>query len=101
MTAQLPPAPSPTPAQSPLAPLVETASTLGSSLVRLGTSVIAIPLSVLPSSVRTDTTNATREVFEAINTLNLSFIKAVSSVLDAWVREIDHVVAETTPRSPR
>jgi hypothetical protein len=98
MTAQLPP--TPTPAQSPVAPLVETASTLSTSLVRLGSSVIAVPLSVLPSSVRTDTANATREVFEAVNALNLSFIRAVSSVLDAWVREIDRVVAETT-RAPR
>jgi hypothetical protein len=62
--------------------------------------VIAVPLSVLPSSVRTDTANATREVFEAVKALNLSFIRAVSSVLDAWVREIDRVVAETT-RAPR
>ncbi|NTU80338.1 MAG: hypothetical protein HGA45_13340 [Chloroflexales bacterium] len=78
--------------------VIEAAVNLGTSLARLGASVIVIPLSLLPLKTRKDTVQAAHNVIEAIGQVNLSAFKAASRASDAWLRELD--TALTTAAAP-
>lgn len=89
--------------QKPAAPLTQSvdglvgaASELGNSVARLAAAVIAIPLSVLPPQARNDTTTAAREAIGAVGKLNITIVKAFSSILESLVKTVDQVVADVT-----
>lgn len=89
--------------QKPTAPLAQSvdglvgaASDLGSSVAKLAAAMLAIPLSVLPPQARDDTTAAARDAIGAVGKLNVSIVKAVTSILESFVRTVDKVIADAT-----
>ncbi|NTU82741.1 MAG: hypothetical protein HGA45_25795, partial [Chloroflexales bacterium] len=77
--------------------LVDAAGKFGSSLVRLGTAVVSVPLSVLPAKTREDAVKATGDLFGAVGTLHLSLLKATVRGVETAASELNKAVGEAFP----
>lgn len=67
--------------------LIETAVEFGGGLVRLGLSVVTLPLAVLPTETRGHMRNATKELLYAIATLPRDFADVASEAIEEWAAE--------------
>lgn len=81
--------------------LVEAAVTLGTSLVRLGASVIVIPLSLLPAQARQDTVQIAQNVIDSVGRVNLSVFKIAGKASEDWLKELDTALSKAAkPAAP-
>ncbi|MCU0491583.1 MAG: hypothetical protein MUD01_08345 [Chloroflexaceae bacterium] len=79
---------------------VEAATEFGGGIVRLGFSVLSLPLAVLPRETRGHMRNATRELMYAFATLPRDFADVANEAIEDWARAGDDV--DTPPRhAPR
>lgn len=77
--------------------LVESAITLGTSLVRLGASVLMIPLAALPPKARQDAIQVAHQVLTSVDRVNLSVFKTMSRVNSVWLGELDKAISAAAP----
>jgi hypothetical protein len=77
--------------------IVESAITLGTSLVRLSATVMVIPLSALPPKARQDTIQAAHKVLTAVDRVHLSVFKTASRVASTWLGELDKAISAVAP----
>ncbi len=67
--------------------LVQSVVDFGGGLVRLGFSVVTLPLALLPEQVRDGLRNASREILLAAVRLPRDLTDAVSEAVEDWARE--------------
>lgn len=77
--------------------LVDAAGKLGNTLVRLGTAVVAVPLSVLPAQTREDAVKATGDLLGAVGSLHLSLLRATARGVESAAHEFNKAVGEVSP----
>lgn len=67
----------------------ESLTEFGGGLVRLGVSVLSLPLAILPRETRGHMRNATRELLYAFATLPRDFADVAGEAIEDWAREAD------------
>lgn len=78
--------------------LVESLVEFGGGAVRLGVSLISLPLAVLPAESRQHVNNAARELMYAFASLPRDFAEIAGESIEKWAREVD---ADDAPKAPR
>lgn len=78
--------------------LVDAAGKLGTSLARLGTAVVAVPLAVLPAQAREDAVKATGDLFGAVGSLHLSLLRVTARGVESVAHEFNKAVTEAFPQ---
>lgn len=73
---------------------VETAVEFGGGLVRLGFSVLSLPLAVLPTETRGHMRNASKELMYAFATLPRDFADVAGEAIEEWAAEGDKVAGK-------
>ena len=76
---------------------VGTAFEFGGGLVRLGLTVVTLPLSVLPRDTRQHFRNAARELLYAAATLPREFVDAASDAVETWAKETENDAPQKAP----
>jgi hypothetical protein len=69
--------------------LVGSVVGFGGGIVRMGISVVTLPLGLLPSASRQHLQNATKEVLYAFAGLPGDLAKAASTVIEEWAAKTD------------
>lgn len=75
---------------------VESAVEFGGGILRLGYSVITLPLAILPSESRTHMRNATKELMYAFATLPGDFADIAGKAIEDWAAAGDTGPAAVT-----
>lgn len=78
--------------------LFDAAEDLGASMARVGTAIVGWPFYLLPAKDRENALEATNNLFKAVGTLHLGFVKAVATGIGATTRELGKIV--TAPARP-
>lgn len=78
--------------------LLESAVEFGGGVVRLGLSVAALPLALLPSDSRQHLRNATKEVLHAFAGLPGDLAKVADTAIEDWAAKTDGVTPKTAPK---
>lgn len=73
--------------------LVDAALTLGTSVFRLGGSVMVIPISLLPPKARQDTIQTAHNVIDSVGRVNLSIFKVATKASNVWLHELDSALS--------
>lgn len=69
----------------------------GGGLVRMGLTVLSLPLGVLPSETRQHFRNATRELLYAAVTLPREFVDSASEAIENWANETESDTPQKAP----
>jgi len=69
--------------------IVGSVMDLGSGAVKLGMTVVFLPLTLLPKDTRTHVRNAVRELAYALATLPRDLATVAGDAVDDWAKETD------------
>ncbi len=76
--------------------LIETVTTIGNNISRVGVAVVTAPTYFLPEKSRTDVVSATNNLFNTIGALHLSVFKTVVTGLGTVTRDLSKAVSDTS-----
>lgn len=76
----------------------ESAVEFGGGLVRLGVSLLTLPMAVLPPESRQHMRNATRELAHAFATLPRDFADVANEAIEQWASEADGPAPKKAPK---